>query len=249
MLQDTDSWWNALRSPDVPTARVLLFPHAGGGPHSLRGLIDALPGDVEILGLTLPGRDRRHAEPPLTDAVEALLAARTALTPTTLPTVAIGCSLGALLAVRTTADPAVPVDRLVVLAQSPGTRCRWTDTVRDDSGLNRMLREVGGVPDEVLADPGIGRDLRERLRADLALATSAAAGFGKVRVDVPITVIGGLADWLVPAEAMPGWAGHTTAGSCRIVLLDGGHLAFLEPRHRGLVSAVLRDVLAGLGAA
>lgn len=60
-------WWPLMRLREAvtaPRARLLVFPHSGSGPNSLFPLVEPLPEDVEVLGLSLPGRERRFGEPP-----------------------------------------------------------------------------------------------------------------------------------------------------------------------------------------
>ncbi|AGL13736.1 thioesterase [Actinoplanes sp. N902-109] len=210
-------------------------------------MVELLPATVEALVLTLPGRDSPEVSTPratltavLSDTEETLAA----LPP--LPTVALGCSVGALLAVRV-AEHLTParVCGVVVAGQSPGALRRWPLHVTSDEDLLRVIDLAGGLPAAVLADAGLRRSIVDRLAADLRLGAEAEEGFAEVRLNTPLTVLAGLDDGLVPAHSMIGWPRHTT-GPCRVLMLPGGHLAFLEARHSSLVRAVLRDSCATL---
>ena len=232
-------WWARLYGPARPTRRVLLLPHSGGGPNALLPLAAALGDDTEVLGLTLPGRDHRFAEPPHSGLAEVLASVeREVLSLPRVPTTAFGCSLGALLAVRVAARFPGLLAGLVLASQTPGTRHRWVDEAEREEDLLRVFDLAGGLPRAVLDDPELRSALLARLSADLRLGAEAGRDFGRLRVDCPLTVFGGLDDRLVPADTLTGWAAQT-AGDCRVVLLPGGHFAFLDPTHRPRVAAAL----------
>ncbi|NYI04914.1 thioesterase II family protein [Allostreptomyces psammosilenae] len=235
-------WWTPMRRPPAPRSRLLVFPHSGAGPAALLTLLELLPDEVEVWGLTLPGRGDRYRESPRTTWAQVRASVEDevgALPP--LPTVLFGCSLGALLATRVAALLPEATAALVVASQSPGTRHRRADDAREEPELLAVLRDAGGMPEALLADPDVRAELLTRLAGDLRLGAEAAVEFGRVRVGAPITVFGGLSDPLVPADCLPGWAEHTTS-RCRILGLDGGHFAFLAMEHREFVAAVFRQV-------
>ncbi|MFD9520215.1 thioesterase II family protein [Streptomyces sp. NPDC059979] len=241
-------WWPSLRPPGAavaPRARLLVFPHSGSGPNSLFPLVEALPQHVEVLGLSLPGRERRFGEPPgcrldqVLDSVSDEVLGRAPL-----PTVVFGHSLGALLATRAARLLGPHCRAAVVSGQVPGGTPRRAHATTTDQDAVRLLREGGGTPEWVLQDPDMLDHLTRVLRADLALGREAASGFEDVRLDVPLDVLGGTADALVPHEPLDGWAAHTTA-ACRVRRFDGDHFFLLAPEHRAEVADVLRQALAG----
>ncbi|MGF1428114.1 thioesterase II family protein [Kitasatospora sp. LaBMicrA B282] len=243
LVREAELWFTELRVPERPRGRVLLFPHAGSGPHALAGLAALLPADLEVLGVTLPGREHRFAEAPdATDLAELLTrvpAALDGLPP--LPLVLFGCSVGALLALHTAARlGAANCAHLVLAAQVPGDRPRAALRARTEAELLEVFGAAGDTPAAVLADADLRAGLLARLAADLRLGEAAAADFAALRVDLPITVLGGLADPLVDPATLPEWQHHTTA-ACRVVTLSGGHFAFGEPRHAPVLRAVLTE--------
>src|SRR3954465_8819810 len=58
--------WFPYRKPR-PGARLRLFcfPHSGGGASTFRGFQEALPADVEVAAVQLPGREGRLREDPV----------------------------------------------------------------------------------------------------------------------------------------------------------------------------------------
>ncbi|MER6081418.1 alpha/beta fold hydrolase [Streptomyces sp. NPDC001833] len=243
------SWLTELHRPaGRPRHRIVVFPHAGAGPHALGGLVDLLPAGAEVLAVSLPGRERRLAETPETTLTRMLAALATELsTHDPLPTTAFGCSVGALLAVRAAHRLPALFDGVVAASQAPGPGPRWPLHVTGEQDLLTVLGQAGDVPETILADPDIRSSVLLRLRADIRLGAEAEQDFADVRLSVPVTVLGGLGDPLVPAHTLSGWVEHSSA-ECRVVLLSGGHFAFLAADHHRIVSAVLGDHLAAVSA-
>ncbi|MFB7254957.1 thioesterase II family protein [Streptomyces nojiriensis] len=239
-------WWPLLRLREAvtaPRARLLVFPHSGSGPNTLFPLVEPLPDHVEVLGLSLPGRERRFGEPPgcrldqVLDSVSDEVLGRDPL-----PTVVFGHSLGALLATRAARLLGPHCRAAVVSGQAPGRTPRRAHATATEEDAVRLLREGGGTPEWVLQDPDMLAHVTRVLRADIELGREAAAGFEDVRLDVPLRVLGGTADPLVPHEPLDGWAAHTT-GSCQVLRFDGDHFFLLADEHRPTVVDVLRRAL------
>ncbi|UUY48282.1 alpha/beta fold hydrolase [Streptomyces yangpuensis] len=239
-------WWPLLRLREAaaPRLRLLVFPHSGAGPNTLFPLVGPLPDDVEVLGLSLPGRERRFGETPgcrLDEVLDSVTDEVLGRDP--LPTVVFGHSLGALLATRAAQLLGPHCRAAVVSGQVPGRTRRRAHATSTEEDAVRLLRDGGGTPDWVLQDPDMLAHVTRVLRADLDLGREAAVGFEDVRLDVPLYVIGGTADPLVPHEPLDGWAEHTT-GPCRVRRFDGDHFFLLADAHRGAVVEILREALA-----
>ncbi|MFE0583038.1 thioesterase II family protein [Streptomyces sp. NPDC058874] len=242
----TAPWWPQLRlQPSAaPRLRLLVFPHSGAGPNTLFPLVEPLPDEVEVLGLSLPGRERRFGETPgcrLDEVLDSV--AEEVLGRDPLPTVVFGHSLGALLAVRAAQLLGPHCRAAVVSGQAPGRTRRRAHATSSEEDAVRLLREGGGTPEWVLHDPEMLAHVTRVLRADIDLSREAAVGFEGVRLDVPLHVIGGTADPLVPHEPLDVWADHTT-GHCRVRRFDGDHFFLLADEHRGAVVDILREALA-----
>ncbi|WP_225846208.1 thioesterase II family protein [Streptomyces sp. HPF1205] len=239
-------WLTMLRPAGArPGGRMLVFPHAGAGPFALTGLAALVPPDVEVLGVTLPGREHRAAEPGTTCArlVDGVEGGLRALPP--LPTAFFGCSVGALFALLVASRRPALCDHLVVASQTPGPQPRAALRATGERDLMRVLQDAGDTPSVILEDPDIRASLLARLEGDLRLGAEAEPEAGTARVAAPLTVLAGLADPLVPADRLSDWPRHTTA-HCRVVALSGGHFAFLERDHGRMVRVVLDDVRAEL---
>ncbi|MEU6770731.1 alpha/beta fold hydrolase [Streptomyces sp. NPDC046759] len=202
--------------------RVVVFPHAGGGARRYREVLAPLPPDVEVVGVTLPGRERRADLSPRTTLAQVLAGITAELrTPDAGHTVLYGHSLGALLALLVAHPGQVRCDALVVSCSMPGRRAFPRPALLGTrAGLSAVLARHGLSPvalDDASLSPG-----HRALAHDLALAQEALIAVDGLRVDVPLTALAGDQDPLVPPAGLPLW-GHLTGGAFRSRVTEGGH--------------------------
>ncbi|CAL9609388.1 Thioesterase PikA5 [Streptomyces sp. enrichment culture] len=228
----------------VPVVRVVVLAHSGSGPNALLPLLRRLHPDAEVLGVTLPGRERRFTEPCVgprhdIDAVlAAVLAELAAERP--LPTVYFGHSMGAAFAAALAlAEPSLC--RKLVLSGHPALESRAGRAAQwSEQDLLDVVRLGGGTPEELLADPFVRDHLLTVLRCDLILGRRLAERTAGRPLPVPPTVLGGLDDELVPPAELDGWAER---GPLRRRLYPGGHFYLLDEAN---VDAVAAEITAGL---
>jgi medium-chain acyl-[acyl-carrier-protein] hydrolase len=238
---------------DAPVdVQLFCFPFAGGGAQSFRGWqARARPG-VEVTGVSLPGRERGYREPPITTWPDALAALFEAIITETRrgPYAFFGHSLGARLAYELThrlAEAGHCLPRLLIVSacRAPGVAPRWPPMhSMDGPTLTARLRQMNGVPDEVLANPQLMAQLEPVLRADLKLAETWVASGG--RIAVPILALCGEHDDIDPYQDMLGWQHHTAAGFA-IQSLPAGHF-FLQEQEDAVVAAISAHLAAHLTA-
>ena len=243
-----DPWILRPRPNPRATLRLFCLAHAGGGASTFRGWGDALPPEVEVCAVQLPGRENRIAERPydrLGPLVEALAEALTAWTD--LPYAVFGHSNGSLIAFelarlyRRTGRPG-PVHFFASGRRAPDvpSRQRAVHALPDDE-LVADLVELGGIPEAVLADPEMRALILPLLRADMAL-TETYRYTEEPPFDFPLTAYGGVDDAKVPREDLEAWGRHTAAGF-RLRIFPGDHFYLLA--HRGETLRVLsRDLSA-----
>ena len=143
--------------------QLFCFPYAGGGAQIFRSWETLLPPDIGVTGVRLPGREQRFREPPIDtwpEAVEALadvFAREAGRQPYALFGHSLGARLAYELAHRLESDGHPPPGLLVVSAcRAPGVPARWPPMhTMDGPALTNRLREMNGVPEEVLANPQI----------------------------------------------------------------------------------------------
>ncbi|WP_165845501.1 thioesterase II family protein [Streptacidiphilus pinicola] len=242
-------WLQTVTPRPAARLRLFCFHPAGAGPNFYRSWGERLPQDVEVVAVHLPGREGRFLEPPLSDyspvVAELHAALRTALD---RPYALFGHSMGALLAYGVAVaaarhgDPA-PERLLLSGCGGPGTvQTKGGRAVWSDAELVADLREMGGTPEEVLAEPDLLKLILPVLRADYALCDSfhAAPPAGPL-LDVPLTVLGGVDDHYGPAD-LARWSA-VTSGPTTQYAFPGGHF-FLAAES---ADAVLATVTAELG--
>lgn len=231
----------------APQRRLIFFPHSGAGALAGRALQSP---DTEVLVHRRPGRESRLAETaPVTvagTAAEALAALRPVLAADDLPTAVLGHSFGALPAAVFTAavEREAPgrIECLVISAKDapPHPDPELAAIIEDDGALARWLLELGGTPEELLADPGMREVILAPLRADLRASQSYVGPAPEV--SAPMLLVHAREDRTASAESMAGWAQATT-GPVATLTVPGGHHGLLE--HPDLLHAALRGTPGG----
>ncbi len=225
--------------------RLLCFHHAGGSATMYRKWPELITPAIEPIAVQLPGRAERFGEPAFEQMARLVAELIDVVSPLLdRPFACYGVSMGArvawslTLALRTAA---MPLPAQLFLACDPGPvhdvgRRPWED--RPD-GLEGYMRDLGGTPPEVLAEPELMRALLPTLRADLAVVCSAPAR-PLTPLDVPIRTFAGIEDPAVPPSLMDGWRAETTA-RFELDLIPGGH--FFGPAAERLVIGKIGDDL------
>lgn len=163
-----------------PRVRLICLPYGGRGSSLFRAWPGLLPPSVELYAVELPGRERRIAEPAITDIGQLIDQLAPALEPLLdLPVVLFGHSMGALITYRLAVavkerfarDPAT-----VVLS---GAQAPWAEDppIRRMSGLDdeELMREFerwGGSAAEFRAHPQLLHMMLPTVRADLSVSES-----------------------------------------------------------------------------
>ncbi|GAA1507236.1 alpha/beta fold hydrolase [Sphaerisporangium rubeum] len=231
-------------SPE-PRLRLYCLPHAGGGAAHYNRWRPVLPG-VLVTPLELPGHGTRLAEPPIRD-MNALVASLVATISTTIPFVLFGHSFGALVAYELALRlPPESLAGLVVSGRNAPSEPPAADPlhVLPDGPFIARLRRLGGMPEELLDDPGLLRLYLPALRADLEMsATGRPAADPRLRA--PITVFGAWDDDLTRPDGLAAWARETT-GPFELAMLPGGHFFLRDPGFPVLLRARLDRMAAAV---
>ncbi|KPI14790.1 Thioesterase [Actinobacteria bacterium OV450] len=238
------TWTAPLLTPGVqPVRRLVIFPHSGAGPGGYRPLVaTGLPADTQILGVTLPGRERRMDEPCATDVRQIVHAIAAELHGfQAMPTVLFGHSFGAQLAAALASACPGLCGSVVLSAHTPPADFRAPG--RSDALDPATMLATGDTPADVLDDPHLHDWLLHLLSADLDLNRQAAGLLQETELRVPILVLGGAHDPLVDKSALFGWQRHAAAGF-RARILPGGHFYFHQEPAAHQVRAELHTLLA-----
>jgi medium-chain acyl-[acyl-carrier-protein] hydrolase len=239
-------FWPYVSAPRTDGVRLICFAHAGGGGAAYRSWPTALPVSVGLHAVTLPGREDRVFERPLTDLRHVVGEICRAIEPLLdRPFAIFGHSLGALIGAevaltlhRTTGRQPIHlfVSGCPALHEvaDPRQRHLWSD-----GDLLALLRDLNGTPAELLRSPEFARLLLRAFRADLALLAQYRYRPGR-RMDMPVTAFGGSDDPTVTPAELQAWAEITT-GPHDVVVFPGDHFYL---RHRQ--AALLRTIIARL---
>jgi medium-chain acyl-[acyl-carrier-protein] hydrolase len=243
------------RPRPAPRARLRLFciAHAGGGASAFRGWADALPAEVEVMPVQLPGRENRVAERPF-DRLEPLVDALADVLESvhTLPFAVFGHSNGALIGfhlarvLRARGRPG-PVHLFASGRRAPDLPSDRAPTYHlPDDAFLAELKELGGLPQVVLEHEELLSLLLPVMRADVAIHETYLHR-EEPPLECPITAYGGLSDPKVSRAQLQGWERHT-GGPFVMRMFPGGHFYLQDDRAATLrtLSADLHGILASL---
>lgn len=240
----TPTDWIARPHPN-PSARLRLFcfPYAAGGDAMFRTWWQALPADVEVCAIRLPGRDQRLHEPlfsritPLVEALADALAPELAR-----PHALYGHSMGARVAFelareqrrRGRAEPA-----LLAVSGRPAPQCPGRDPMHalSTDQMIARLRRLGGTPEAVLREPELMAMFLPILRADLAV-NEAEPHRPEPPLACPILALGGTHDERCLRDELDAWRDQTRGGFTAEIF-PGGHF-FVHTAGRELLAALSR---------
>lgn len=233
--------------------RLFCFYYAGGTASIFRSWQGALPEEVELLAVQLPGREYRLAEPLMTNARDIVAELADVLPPLLdKPYVFFGHSLGVLIGfdvIRLLRARGLRQPEMLIASGRSAPQFRWRDAglqLLPDEAFIAAVRDYNGTPEALLADESL-RDLwLPRLRADLTV--SATYEYVEQHpLECPIVVLVGEEDRLVSDAGLQGWLTQTT-GDVRYFRYPGNHF-FLHSAERlvlAKVCAELTDQLARL---
>jgi surfactin synthase thioesterase subunit len=244
---DTPATWLSRPEPrPAADLRLFCFPWSGAGASAYSTLATALPGNIEVVAIQLPGRGFRAAEPPVED-LEVVAGAVTRSLERELRAregrfAVFGHSYGSLLAyevVRRLADHR-RFPELVVLSgsRSPAGMPPIQLHRLADADLTRELALFGGMSRKHLADKDFLADFLPLVRADLTACERYHAP-DRPSVLSPFSVWAGEDDEYATPAAVARW-GLCAAGEFRARTFPGGH--FFVRDTELIAAALLADL-------
>jgi len=214
-------------------ARLVCFPHAGGSASTFMALSAGLPDRFELLAVQYPGRQERRFDAPAAGLVALAEEAAGDLQPLDdRPLALYGHSMGALVAFETARrlDGWNPAVRPFASAAWPPS-VDWhepdLETWGDDAIITE-LRRLDGLPEPVLCDDDVLREVLRIVRADQPLIRQYRADADAV-LAAPLTAMLGDTDPKNTIAQVRGWARHTSA-EFAVEVLRGGHFYLHDPR-------------------
>jgi medium-chain acyl-[acyl-carrier-protein] hydrolase len=244
--------------------RLFCFPYAGGGVHVFNDWKHMLPDWVQLVPLSLPGRDVRIKEQCLNNLSLLLDELEPTITPyLDRPYAFFGHSMGAQIAYElahrlAVRDVRMP-ERLFLSGRVSPTSGYQKDPIHHlpEEELVEKLKKLNGVPTPVLENRELMELVLPVLRADFKLIETWTNDPDK-SLDIPITALGGVDDMDVTAERLFRWKDCTNA-SFDMQLFPGDHfylraseaellarLAYeldkLKPKHNTVTCAAVRHI-------
>lgn len=211
---------------------ILCFSFAGGSRYSFHSLKQFCPKDFELIPLDYPGRGLRSSEPLLRNIDDIVADMYHQIAPfIRKPYMIYGHSMGGLVAYKMalflkSRNERTPDCMLI-------TGCRAPSTWDQKKGLHDLhfdeliieLRNMGGIPEEILQDRDSMMFFEPILRADFSVVESFKYEIGEA-LDVPIKVITGLNEDITEEEALR-WQDVTSVPlECK--RFEGGHFFILD---------------------
>lgn len=234
----------SLRPGRCCASTLFCMPFAGGGAAAYRTWPDLLPKSVEPVAVMLPGRESRFAEEPF-DRMAPLLEHLLDDLPAWLdrPYACFGYSMGARVGLALTqavSARGLPGPSALFVAASPGPSLPvevpgWNGS---DEELTEHLHRLGGIPDELRAEPEVLELMLPTVRADLAVV--ATWPHGGVPVARPIHAFAGIDDWYATPDRMQAWERETT-DRFQLTVVPGGHF-FLGADGGPVLDAVVAEL-------
>lgn len=238
--------WIAYRKPRRSARlRLFCFPYAGGGALTYRPWVPAMPPEIEVCPVQLPGREQRLREPRFRRVAPLVEAAAEGLEPLLdLPFAFFGYSMGALIAyelIHRLRPARSPVALLAAARRAPQLPPKDEPTYDlPDPEFRAKLREMNGTPQEVLDNRELMELMEPLLRADFELNDTYEPP-ERPPLELPVTAFGGIGDAEVPRETLAAW-GELTTGPFRLRMFPGGHF-YLHRQTAPLVAAVSEALL------
>lgn len=239
--------WLKLPRPN-PQARLRLFcfPYAGGSASIFRAWAAALPAEIELVAVELPGRGERFKERPMMDLPALLSALKAALqSHLHLPFVFFGHSLGALLSyelARTLRRAQAPQPQQLLVSgwRAPQLPDRQPKLAQlPEPAFIEELRRFNGTPKGVLDNMELRELFLPILRADFAIAESYIYT-PDIPLSCPIAAFGGLQDKTVSRDELMAWRDQTNR-NFTVRMLPGDHF-FLNTAQSLLLPAIAQDL-------
>jgi len=246
-------WFTRFAPRPAAKLRLFCFSYAGGGAVVYRPWALAMPADIEVAAVLLPGREGRLRETPVRRMPDLLAALLPAIEPhLDRPFAFFGHSMGAVvahelaLALQARGGP-VPQRLLLSGRRAPHLPERDPPMhhLDDDAFVAEIQRRYNGIPAEVLQYPELLELLLPALRADMSVIETRStreAGQAILPFEGPISVFGGRDDPRATPAELEAWQAHTHEPLVARHFA-GGHFYFNDAHTRGaLIGAVAADL-------
>jgi medium-chain acyl-[acyl-carrier-protein] hydrolase len=234
--------------------RLFCFPFAGGTAAAYRSWTEALPSQVDVCPIQLPGRGSRFREAPFRRASDLVGAAADALRPhLDLPFAFFGHSMGALVAFELAREfrrRSWPGPVLLAVSGHHAPQRPDPDPpfghLPDAEFLEEIRVRYDGIPAEVLAEEELLKLVLPVMRADVLVLESHPYA-EEPPLDCALSCFGGEQDRHTRRDDLEAWR-EQTRGPFTLRTFPGGHF-FIESAREAVLRALSEDLVPGNAAA
>ncbi|MGW0778604.1 thioesterase II family protein [Streptomyces sp. NPDC002835] len=241
--QPRDWLWGVTPRAKAAEANLVLLPHSGGSAQAYGDWAQWFPSSIRVVAAQYPGRGARYGQEPATEIAALADPLAEVLAGLDTPVHVFGHSLGALLGfevcwrLQQAGCPAAAFYPSAAAAAHAHRSAAVPPARLTDDELLALLKERGGMPEDILAEPDLIDLVLDACRSDMAVTDSYSYGDEDRRLDCPIVAFGGDSDSAVPVDRLRRWRELGT-GRCEIHVLSGGH--FYLHDHMAILTAVVR---------
>ncbi len=225
------------------TARLFVFPYAGGAPSSFNKWIAEFPNTIEVSIVHYPGRGSRFNESLIKDLFVLVEEIANAIQPELdKPFFFFGHSFGAVLAFEV-ARRISPQPQILFVSACGAPHVPNPNRpihALPDSEFIRSLQELNGLPTEVASNAELMELLLPVLRADFEAAESYQYTSNEHRLGCPIIAFGGTDDFHVDRDHLEGW-GYQTKGRFKSQIFSGDHF-FINTARQSVIASMVAEI-------
>jgi medium-chain acyl-[acyl-carrier-protein] hydrolase len=210
MTNKNTGWLVTWPRKTTPRVRLFCFPYAGGNGQIFKSWADSLPDYIEVVGIELPGRGRRFAEPFIDDINQVIDHLYESIKSSLdIPFAFYGHSNGALLVFELTkrviARTGISPQKIFIAAKrSPHLGREVPLHKLCDEEFVKVIRDYKGTPIQVFSHPELLELYLPILRADFALSENYIF-MDQAPLSTEAVLIAGEADEIASVEEVFAW--------------------------------------------
>lgn len=241
----SDEWIVRYQPNEQARLRLFCFPYAGGGAALFRQWQDAMPTDVDVCCIQLPGREYRLGKPAYTRMGPLIQDMADAILPyLDRPFAFFGHSMGALVSFELARQlrrryDRQPVRLYLAAYRAPQLPNPNIKIYHLPSEVFKVVLRAEGIPEMLLQNEELMQVMLPTLRADFELCDTYEYKEEPV-FGCPLSIYGGLEDVRISKADLEAWRIHSSA-TCSLSMFPGSHF-FLHSAQDLLLSAIAQSL-------